>query len=155
MASEPLMAKSLPLTVDFKTLIPPKSPNYFLMCPTDLCATQRREKRPSHLYPVSQKALSEVLQRIMAMEPRTELIYQAPGMGTFTYIQRSFLFRFPDYLYIQIYEVTENISTIAIYRRSKYGFFDFNVNKNRSLRLINRLRWYAANPSKLGTDTKT
>jgi len=56
-----------------------------------------------------------------------------------TYAQRTENLKFPDYISIKVIELGENRSTIAIYSRSRYGYGDMGVNKDRVLRWLETL----------------
>ena len=66
-------------------------------------------------------------------EPRTEILAGAPEEGRITFVQRSAVFGFPDYVTVQA--EGENR---AIWSRSRYGRSDFGVNAKRTE------RWLAA-----------
>ena len=46
-------------------------------------------------------------------------------------VQRSFFFRFPDTITIQVYPLADGNATLAIYSQANYGYGDFGVNKDR------------------------
>ncbi len=57
--------------------------------------------------------------------------------------ERSAFFGFPDLIDVETIETGEAKSTLAIYSRSKYGYYDFGVNKRR---VETWLRELAASP---------
>lgn len=56
-----------------------------------------------------------------------------------TYLYRSRVFAFPDYLSIKVIEIDENQSTIAIYSRLRIGRKDMGVNKARMEAIIDKI----------------
>lgn len=122
--------------VDFKTLTVPSSPNYYLMCPKDYCQAEAQLTSP--VYPVDARVLYEKWAKIMKKRVRTELIYIDPEREQYQYVQRSRIFRFPDYINVQFIALNDKQSTLAIFSRSKYGYGDMGVNKKRVQ------RWLAA-----------
>ena len=60
----------------------------------------------------------------------------------FKCIQYSKVFKFPDIVDVEFYKIDEDLSTLAIYSRSKYGYYDFKVNKNRINLWLNILNNY-------------
>ncbi len=115
--------------VDFKNLVLPKTPNYYLICPTDYCSVT-----PNKIAPIFHESLQIVQKKwneIISKQPRIQLLYSNRQQNTMTYIQRSKLFRFPDYIYVRLIALSNDQTTIALYSRSKYGHSDFGVNKKR------------------------
>ncbi|MEM7544610.1 MAG: DUF1499 domain-containing protein [Pseudomonadota bacterium] len=81
--------------------------------------------------PVFDKTPEELLAAftVTAMAaPRTTLLSDEGGFATF--IQRTALVAFPDYVSVRAVAV-EGGSALHIYSRSRYGIKDFNVNKAR------------------------
>ncbi|MFN7097701.1 MAG: DUF1499 domain-containing protein [Gammaproteobacteria bacterium] len=118
-----------PQPVDFKTLQLPSSPNYYLMCPENYCAAT-----PNEISPIFKRSLVSAelaWQRIVAKQPRTQLLSRDSHEHQFFYVQRSLIFRFPDYITVQIIPLTATTTTIAIYSHSKYGYSDLGMNKKR------------------------
>jgi len=123
--------------IDFKNLQLPSSPNYYLMCPDNYCAAGAQAKSPAFNMPIER--LIAVWQDLMKREPRIQLTAQDEQAYHYQYVQRSFLFRFPDYIDIQFIALSNDKSTLAIYSRSKYGYYDFKVNQKRVERWVSDL----------------
>ncbi len=115
--------------VDFATLVRPSSPNTYLVCPKDRCAAAPDEEGPIYAVPPAQ--LFERVRRLLAAEPRTELVQDQPETLRLVLVQRSFVFRFPDTITLQVFPLPDGNSTLAIYSQSNYGHGDFGVNKDR------------------------
>ena len=49
----------------------------------------------------------------------------------FSCIQSTRVFRFPDIIDFEFLTISIDYSSVAIYSRSRYGYYDFNVNKKR------------------------
>lgn len=124
-------------SVDFKTLTPPSSPNTFLMCPKDYCKATPQEISPE--YPVDAHALYETWAKMIKSRVRTKLVHADPDLQQYQYVQRSRIFRFPDYINVQFIPLGEKRATLAIYSRSKYGYGDMGVNRKRVLRWLAEL----------------
>ena len=56
----------------------------------------------------------------------------------YQFVQKSKVFRFPDIIDVKFLKLDGYVSFI-IYSRSKYGLFDFSMNKNRVENWINQL----------------
>lgn len=98
---------------------------------------------PSPEYAVPPERLNEVLRAIIDAEPRITWGESSANGLRFDLIQRSRIFRFPDYISVEILPVRSERhaaihSTLAIFSRSRYGRRDFGVNRQRVE------RWLAA-----------
>ena len=62
--------------------------------------------------------------------PRVEVVAGAPAEGFVTYVQRSALIGFPDYVSVRAVE-TPSGPSLAVWSRSRYGYSDLGVNKAR------------------------
>ncbi len=115
--------------IDFATLVRPSSPNTYLVCPKDRCATAPDEEGPIYAVPAAQ--LFERTRTLLAAEPRTEVVQDQPEALRLVLVQRSFFFRFPDTITLQVFPLPDGGATLAIYSQSNYGYGDFGVNKDR------------------------
>lgn len=115
--------------INFKTLVPPDKPNYYLVCPKDFC--QAKAQETSAVYPLSLDALRNQWQAMIAKQPRTKVTYTSEDGLHWQYVQRSLIFRFPDYINVQFISIDDKHSTLAVFSRSKYGYSDMGVNKKR------------------------
>jgi uncharacterized protein (DUF1499 family) len=120
---------------DFKQLKRPSSPNYYVVCPKDYCNI--KPDVDSKTYPVSAETLHHLWLKSIKNEPRFKLLHSEKER--LEYVQRSFVFRFPDYVSVYFLDVGNNESRIALLSRSKYGHSDFGVNKKRVKRLLKNL----------------
>ena len=120
---------------NFKALKRPSSPNYFLACPAQYCNIKPDQVVP--IYPISVEQLQHKWYAAVRGMPRWELVQQRKNQ--LEYIQRSWLFRFPDLISVQFISEGEGRSSIALLSRAKYGYYDFGVNKRRVLSLLERL----------------
>lgn len=69
-------------------------------------------------------------------EPHTSVLSEADGVVT--YIQRSAIFAFPDYISVRAVDV-EGGSALHVFSRSRYGSNDLGVNAARVSALLNEL----------------
>ena len=67
-------------------------------------------------------------------EPRVERVAGSPAEGRITWVQRSAVFGFPDYITAEARDAER-----AIWSRSRYGRSDFGVNRARVERWLSRL----------------
>ncbi len=125
-----------PITVDFKKLSRPDKPNWYLMCPKDFCNTKPDLVSPC--FEANEGKLKAAWERVIAKEPRISKISETKEVTQ--YIQRSLVFRFPDYLSVQFIALNSDQSTLALLSFSKYGHSDFGVNKDRVDRLVKNIK---------------
>lgn len=117
------------LAVDFQHLILPGKPNYYLVCPAHYCNVGPQQDSP--IYPIPMQGLILGWNAMVARQPRVELLAQNPTLNQYDYVQRSRWFHFPDYITVRFIALTGHTSTLAIYSRAKYGYYDFKVNQKR------------------------
>jgi uncharacterized protein (DUF1499 family) len=81
--------------------------------------------------------LLAALDRAARAEPRVEVVAGSVAEGWITWVQRSRLIGFPDYVSARTVETPEG-NGIAVWSRSRYGHSDLGVNRARIE------RWLAA-----------
>lgn len=116
--------------VDFAALVLADSPNQYLVCPAELCQ-QAEAHRDSPVYDISAQALKEQWMRMVDKQPRVSAANADDAAMQYDFVQRSALMRFPDTITVRFIPMGEDQSTLAIYSRSKYGYSDLGVNKER------------------------
>ena len=75
-------------------------------------------------------------QRVALAQPRVAMVRDDREKGQCDFVQRSFLFRFPDTITIEVIPVDDDTSTCAVYSRSMYGRGDLGVNRRRIRRWL-------------------
>lgn len=132
--------------IKFKTLKLKRKPNQYLVAPEGLCEIAKPH-RSSPVYKVSAEKLQQAWEEMIAGQQRTALQKSDAGEMTFEYVQRSKLMRFPDYITVQFIDLPDqSSSTLAIYSRSRYGYRDFGVNRNRIENWLHLLENYVQKP---------
>jgi len=105
-----------------------ESPNEYLVCHTNYCRNAKPD-RISPEVPISAAKLRSRLDALLLEEPRTRVHFDN---GIHVVVeQRSAIFRFPDIIDVELIDVGTDKSILAIYSRSKFGYYDFGVNKRR------------------------
>ncbi len=115
--------------VEFDRLVKPSTPNTYLVCPPDRCAVAAASAAPVFDLPAS--ALFDRVRQTLAAQPRTEIVQDQGDRRRLVLVQRSRVFRFPDTITVQIFELPAGRSTLAVYSASNYGRGDFGVNEAR------------------------
>jgi uncharacterized protein (DUF1499 family) len=114
--------------VDFTELKRTGKPNDYLVCPEGSCNARVDETSP--VFEVNVLRLKDEWTEVISDSPRT---VRLPGYTTFQadYEQRSRFLGFPDTISVLFTPLGENQSTLAIYSRSHYGYWDLGVNRKR------------------------
>jgi uncharacterized protein (DUF1499 family) len=80
------------------------------------------------VYPVEAAVLAAAFDAHVIAQPRTTLLAGGPDALWATYVQRSRVFGFPDYVSVRFLDLPEGGSTLAIYSRARFGTSDLGVN---------------------------
>jgi hypothetical protein len=75
--------------------------------------------------------LAAAFDRVALSAPRTLRLAGSPEELWTTYVQRSRLWGFPDYICVRAIDLGDGMSALAIYSRSRYGASDLGVNRAR------------------------
>ena len=70
------------------------------------------------------------LDRVARAEKRVEVVAGSVEEGWITYVQRSALFGFPDYISVKAVE-NESGNGLVLWSRARYGYSDLGVNRER------------------------
>ena len=85
-----------------------------------------------------QKPARELLASLDAVartEPRVKVVAGSTESGRITYVQRSAIIGFPDYISVTAVE-TEAGSSLILWSRARYGYSDLGVNQARLQRWL-------------------
>ena len=138
--------KDIP-AIDLRSLERSIAPNDALACPPGLCRADADFQSP--IFRVSRQALLDRAAALVATWPRTELVRTDrvrtdSGFDQIVFVQRSRLFAFPDTIWIQS-TGSDRRASLILYSRSRYGYWDFGVNRARIRDLLEELN-QAAGP---------
>jgi uncharacterized protein (DUF1499 family) len=111
-------------------------PNAWRVVPEDAEAPSADAVAP--IYPVPAALLARAFDAVAMAQPRTVRLAGSPESLHATYVQRSRLWRFPDYVSVRFYDLSDGGSTFAAFSRARYGKGDMGVNRARLE------RWLAA-----------
>ena len=124
--------------VDFAVFERRVTHNDALACPERLCLKAKSEQL-SPVFPVPAAELRRKIGVVVAADTNSAELACAPDCASFgRFVQYSPLFFFPDVIDVRIVEAGANASTLAIYSRSVFGYWDFDDNQDRIA------RWLAA-----------
>ena len=103
---------------NFDLLVPPYSPEF------DASASE----------------LEDAVAIVMSSLARTDQVASSESPPLSTWVTTSAVWAFPDYTSIRIIPVDDEISTIAIFARSRFGLNDLGVNADRNEAIVAALQ---------------
>lgn len=104
------------------------TPNEVLAAPS---GTTRAEPHiVTQVHAERPEALLARFDAVARAQPRTRVVAGAVDGGTITYVQRSAVIGFPDYVSVKAVAVDEGAG-LVVYSRSRYGQDDWGVNRQR------------------------
>jgi len=115
--------------VDLATLERPASPNSYLVCPADRTTAEVDREPP--VYALAPAALERLWLDALADEPRLTRRASEPARRRHLFVQRTPVLRFADVIQLDVLEVRPDRSTVCLYSRSVYGFYDLGKNRAR------------------------
>lgn len=116
-----------PFPLDFSTLDKGPKPNTFLVLPEGFEAVAQSDLF-SPVFPTEPAAVLEAFKQVALAAPRTAV--EREGEGQIELVQRSAIFRFPDYITAQAVPV-DGGAALCVFSRSKVGCSDLGVNAKR------------------------
>jgi uncharacterized protein (DUF1499 family) len=116
-----------PFPIDFSTLKPDTRPRRYLVLPPGFSAAAEPDA-VSPVFDAAPQAVLEAFRDVALAAPRTRLTNE--GGGQLEVVQKSAVFRFPDYVTVAAVSV-EGGAGLCVYSRAVVGQYDFNVNKKR------------------------
>ncbi|BAN03997.1 DUF1499 domain-containing protein [Ilumatobacter coccineus] len=115
------------------TAAKPSTPNSYRVAPLSAPAGADVEA-PVFSVPVGD--LAAAFDAVALGDGRVEVLAGSAADGHVTYVQRSALFAFPDYVSVRFLDAEHGGSTLAVFSRSRFGQSDLGVNKKRVLRWL-------------------
>ena len=121
---------------------PKGSPNWAFAAPASSSTPHKTLDAP--LFATEPLALIDAFEAIALAEPKTERVDDGGGDAVWrSYVQRSKLVSFPDYISVRAVEVETPQgprASLLVYSRSVYGYSDLGVNGARVERWLTALR---------------
>ncbi len=116
-----------PLTVQV-----PESPNWYRLTPPDAGQQEVPDREgTSPVFDVPVAELESIFNEVATGDSRVTVLAGSATEGFVTYVQRSALMGYPDYVSVRFVEVDAQHSALAIYSRARYGSGDLGVNEKR------------------------
>lgn len=113
--------------VDPLTAPKPSTPNSYRVGPAN--TTDADAEAP--VFDASAGTVGAAFDAMVNDENFVELVGGSAEAGWVTYVQRSTLFGFPDYISVRFIDLDGDRSTLAMFSRSRLGQSDLGVNKKR------------------------
>jgi hypothetical protein len=130
--------------VDPTTSDNPSTPNWYRLVPDGAEVARDADRdgvAPEFDVPVAD--LAAAFDFVARADDRVDVLAGSAESEYVTYVQRSALFAFPDYVSVRFVESGDGGSTVAIFSRSRFGKSDLGVNEKRVD------RWVAATTRRL------
>ena len=137
-----------PEQVGIAELRSPLAKSGFLACPPGYCSITPGMTSP--VFDMPWDRLREYWLEMVSGEGRMVRALADIGARRFIYIQHSPVFRFPDIVTVEFVPYGSDRSSIAIYRRSRYGESGFAKNRKRVERWLSLLEQVARPALRLG-----
>lgn len=107
----------------------PETPNFHRVSPPGTAPDATTTISPT--YAATPAQLAQSVDRFAMAQPHTERLAGSPEAGFVTYVQRTPLVRYPDYISVKTVDLGDGKSALAILSRSRFGKSDIGVNKAR------------------------
>lgn len=120
---------SAPPELELRSLARDGRPSEILACPPGYCAARADIAVPD--FPLAIGQLAAIVREAATALPRTTVVRDDPARHRFVAIQRTALLRFADTFWVELVERGPNSSSLAIYSRPNFGYYDFGVNRRR------------------------
>lgn len=115
--------------VDPMTAPKPPTPNSYRVAPSD---AEVPVDAPAPTFDVPASELAARFDAVALGAPRTEVLAGSSVGLHVTYVQRSALWGFPDFVSVRFLDAgSDGGSTLAVFSRSRFGKSDLGVNKKR------------------------
>ncbi len=107
----------------------PETPNFHRVAPPGTAADATTSVSP--VFRASPAELAQSVDRFAMAQPLVERVGGSPEEGFVTYVQRTPMVRYPDYISVKVVDLGDGTSALAILSRSRFGKSDLGVNKAR------------------------
>ena len=126
------------LFTDFATLVPPRSPNNWLVAPASFASATPDEVAPTMEAPAER--LVEIWIEIIGEQPRARVLAVSEDRLQVEAEQASALFGFTDRISFRILPAPAGGRTLVAYSRAELGYWDLGVNRKRLKDWISKLQ---------------
>lgn len=115
-------------TTDAFTVTPPDKPNFYISTDNE------------GSFSMSAQELAQAITKVATAADRSKKIASFDDGMSQTYVVRTAVMGFPDFMSVNIKPISDTKSVIKIYSRSRFGYSDLGVNKRRVQQWLSALR---------------
>ncbi len=112
----------------------PRTPNAFLMLPGT-------GKYPSPEYAVTAAVLARAFDDLALSHPNVSRLAGGPASLFTTYIARTPLMAYPDYISVRAIDLGNGRAALAVFSRARFGYSDRGLNRKRLLGWLKKLQF--------------
>ena len=109
--------------VDPRAVAKPDTPNHWLIRSVGGDA-------PAPEYALSAPELAQVVDAVVLSQPRTQRIAGSVEAGHMTYVARTPIMGYPDYVSVRVF-ATATGASLAVFSRARFGRSDLGMNRKR------------------------
>lgn len=124
--------------INFKSLKRPPKPNTCLVAPKNHCLAAEPDFAPPEL-DMTGRGLFSKLSEIVAADRSFGKIESDAEQGRLKFVATTGLMRFKDDVDIEVIQLEDGKTSLAIYSRSRVGYSDLGANQKRVRKLISDL----------------
>jgi len=117
--------------INFDQLTLSKQPNFCLAYRNLLTKNMKQRQLISPIFNQPLPILVETFHQFIRYQKRMKRLQQDLSNDHYQYMTHSALFHFPDLIDVQLIPISKHQSTLYLYSRSLYGYYDFGVNCRR------------------------
>lgn len=115
--------------IEFEELRISGRPNQYLACPRGYCPGPAHDEAPE--FDATVDELEAAFIAVANARPRVSLSEAEPARRQYEWTERSAVLRVPDTITVRFLPLGDDRSTLLIYSRSRFGYYDFGVNAKR------------------------
>lgn len=104
----------------------PNRPNAFIMRPGT-------GKYPAREYDVDAAVLAQAFDDFVLAQPNVKQLAGGPGAGFTTYVARTPLMGYPDYISVRAVDLGGGRAALVVFSRARFGYSDGGMNRKRML----------------------
>ncbi len=106
------------------------------------------------VYDMSTQRLARLFDSFVTGQPRIRRLAGSAEEGMITYVARSRIIGYPDYITVRVISLGDGRSTMAIWSRARFGYGDGGVNRRRVENWLRRFQLFldGGAPSSSGDD---
>ncbi len=115
----------------------PQTPNWYRISPQPCGFTGSANREgEAPVFDMPPADLAAAFDAVALADSRVEVLAGSADQGFVTYLQRSALMGYPDYVSVRFISTDEGGSTLAVLSRARYGSGDLGVNQKRVERWV-------------------